>query len=111
MGNVAEYLLLPNFAAARIRPRLEVSDVEASLYGLLVAVLTGAKAPMLMSDFEHLLLRDEHHEATTKIFREFQANLTAFAGEIDVRNARRKAEGRWVYHGFDPRRMLSSVSI
>jgi len=108
---VAEYLLQPNFAAARIRPSHEVSDAEASMYGLLVAVLTGAKAPFLMSNFEHLLLQDEHLPATTSVLRGFQKNLTEFAEEIDRRNDKRRAEGRWTYNGFDPRRLLSSVSI
>lgn len=111
VGNVAEYLMQPNFAAARIRPMVEVSDVEASMYGLLIAIFTGSKAPLLMNNFEHLLLKDEHLEATTAVFRDFQQNLTDFSIEIDRRNVARKEEGRWTYNGFDPRRMLSSVAI
>ena len=107
VGNVAEYLLTPNFASPRIRANREVSDVEASHYGLLIAVLTGAKSPKLMSDFTHLLLPDEHLSLTTAIFNEFQANLTALEVDIEERNTKRK----WKFHGFQPRRLLSSVSI
>ena len=107
VGNVAEYLLTPNFASPRIRPNREVSDVEASHYGLLIAVLTGARSPRLMSDFEHLLLPDAELPLTTAIFREFQSNLTILADTIDARNLKRK----WKFNGFQPRRMLSSVSI
>jgi hypothetical protein len=39
---------------------------------LLVAILTGMKAPKLMSDFSHLLLNDKHLIETHKIFDDFQ---------------------------------------
>jgi len=107
VGNVAEYLMDPTFAAVRIRPGSEISDVEASHYGLLVAVLTGMKAPKLMSDFSHLLLRDNHLAETAKVFEDFQADLVALGNTIDERNAKRK----WKFMGFHPKRLLSSVSI
>ena len=72
VGNVAEYLMHPDFVAARIRPGSEIADVEASHYGLLVAILTGAKAPKLVNDFSHLLLQDKHLVKTSKIFDEFR---------------------------------------
>jgi hypothetical protein len=107
VGNVAEYLMNPAFATGRIRAGREVSDVESSMYGLLIAILTGAKAPKLMNNFEHLLLHDEHLPATTDIFRTFQADLAAFSVEVHRRNEQRE----WKFYGFDPSRMLSSVSI
>ena len=72
VGNVAEYLMHPDFASIRIRPGSEVADVEASHYGLLVAILTGLKTPKLVNDFSHLLLQDKHIIATSKIFDDFQ---------------------------------------
>ena len=72
VGNVAEYIVHPDFASTRIRPGIEIADVEASHYGLLVAILTGMKAPKLMSDFSHLLLNDKHLIETHKIFDDFQ---------------------------------------
>jgi hypothetical protein len=72
VGNVAEYLIHPDFASIRIRPGSEVADVEASHYGLLVAILTGLKTPKLVNDFSHLLLQDKHIIETSKIFDDFQ---------------------------------------
>ena len=46
------YLSIPPVAGR------EVADIEASHYGLLVAILTGLKAPKLMNSFEHILLQD-----------------------------------------------------
>jgi len=107
VGNVAEYLISPDIASPRIREGVEVADVEASQLGLLIAVLTGLKAPMLMNDFTHLLRQDEKLPQTTAIFNEFQANLTKYGIEIDTRNQKRE----WPFYGFHPKRMLSSVSI
>ena len=45
VGNVGEFVLAPEFASARIRPGKHIADVESSFYGLLIAVLTGLKAP------------------------------------------------------------------
>ena len=44
---------------------------------------------------------------TREIFRGFQHNLTALADEIERRNAARA----WPYNGFNPRRLLVSVSV
>ena len=107
VGNVAEYLVHPNFVTAKLRPNTEVCDIASSHYSLVIAILTGSKAPYLMNNFEHLLLVDGHFNKTTQIMRDFQTNLTDFAAEIDRRNANR----RFQFNGFDPRRMLSSVSI
>ncbi len=109
VGNVAEYLMAPEFASGRIRPGREISDVEASMYALLSAVMTGARAPKLMQPegFTHILLQDEHHNATREVFLSFQRNLTALSREIDAMNEKR----HWPFYGFQPSRMLSSVSI
>jgi len=107
VGNVAEYLISPEFASGRIRPGFQISDVESSMYGLLVAILTGMKAPKLMADYTHLLLPDEHLPKTTKIFLEFQEDLAALCKKIDARNEQRK----WKFMGFHPSRLLTSISI
>jgi hypothetical protein len=107
VGNVAEYLVKPNFSSPRIRGGSEVADVESSFYGMLVAILTGMKAPKLMDDFSHILLDDAHHDETSKLMEEFQADLALLAVKIDERNANRK----WKFYGFHPRRLLSSISI
>ena len=107
MGNVAEYLQNPSFASARIRPLKNSADIESSFYSLMIAVLTGLKAPKLMNDFTHLLLEDEHLNATTKVFTKFQESLSQLSNVIDERNKNRK----YKYYGFHPKRLLSSVSI
>ena len=60
-----------------------------------------------MNNFEHLLLADEHLAQTKAVFRGFQTNLTALAAKIDERNTNRV----WTFSGFQPRNMLSSISI
>jgi hypothetical protein len=45
--------------------------------------------------------------ATTAVFAEFRANLTTLSDKIQALNEVRP----WKFHGFEPRRMLSSVSI
>ena len=99
--------MLPNFASARIRPLKNSADIESSFYSLMIAVLTGLKAPKLMSDFSHLLLQDEHLNATMEVFGKFQDSLLILADVIDERNKNRK----YKYYGFHPKRLLSSVSI
>lgn len=107
VGNVGEYVIRPNFCSLKIRQHSELADIEAAHMAILLAVLTGSKAPFLMSDFEHLLLNDSHHNQTVAVFKQFQEDLKNFSEEIDRRNANRTVK----FNGFDPRRMLSSVSI
>jgi hypothetical protein len=107
VGNVAEYLVKPEFTSTRIRPDAEVSDVESSHYGLLVAILTGMKAPKLINDFSHLVLDDTNRQQAVAILNTFQADLKTLAHDIDARNEKRK----WKFDGFNPNFLLSSISI
>lgn len=107
VGNVAEYMMSPDFACARLRPGSSVCDVEASHYGMLIAILTGTRAPKLMGDYEHLLLKDGHNNETVAVMRRFQQDLADLARTIDERNAVRK----WPFWGYHPARLLTSVSI
>ena len=115
VGNVAEYLMHPQFASPRIKPNAEISGVEASHYGLLVAILTGLKAPKLLNNFDHLLLQDEHFNATRAVFEDLRAELTEFSIEVKNRNKLRQQKGKnngyYQFWGFDPERLLCSVSI
>jgi len=107
VGNVAEYLINPKFSSTRIRADSEISDVEASHYGLLVATLTGMKGPFMMGNYKHLLTRDEKFKETSALMDNFQRDLSALADKIDARNADRK----WKFYGMHPKRLLSSISI
>jgi len=107
VGNVAEYLMNPRFAVAKLRPHREISDVQASFQSMLVALLTGWKVPKLLGDFSHVLLQDQHLKTTTLIFAEFQASLSNLADVVEKRNEGR----RFPTNSVNPRRMTSSVSI
>lgn len=108
VGNVAAYLMDPRFTSCKLRPRSDISDVQASFQSLLVALLTGWKVPMLLgNDYTHLLLKDEHQNTTKLIFDTFQAELKTFSELVESRNALR----RFPSNSFNPRFMTTSVSI
>merc|ERR1712232_692211 len=90
VGNVADYLVNPSFASAKIRKGREVADVQASFQGLNIGLMTGNLMPKLINNFTHLLLQDEHLEETTKVFNEFQADLRKLVLKIDERNKERR---------------------
>lgn len=102
-GAVVEYVVDPTFVGTKLRPGAEMSDVQATLQGLLIMGLTGLRQPALLGDFGHLAL----DEAGRGAFARFRAELTALADEIDRKNLTR----RFPYNGFNPRNLESSVSI
>lgn len=106
-GNVADYLVNPSFASAKIRPGRNVADVQSTFQGLNIGLMTAMLAPKLVNDFTHLLLRDEHLGATIQVFQKFSADLQALSGTIDERNAQRPMP----CNAFNPRIMTSSISI
>ena len=106
-GNVAEFLKDPTFVTGRLRAGSEVADVEASHLALCVAILTGMRAPRLLSDFKHVLLDDAHILNTSAYFDDFQADLLQLDDAIAERNVQRP----WRFDGFSPHRLLSSVAI
>ncbi len=107
VGNVAEYLVDASVATAKLRPNENMADIQASFQALLVAMLTGRPQPLLMNDFSHLLLRDEHFATTQKVFTNFQEDLETLAQAIDARNRVRP----YTTEAFQPRLLLSSISI
>lgn len=107
VGNVADYLRDPTFVSAKLRAGTEVADRQSSFQELNIALATAMPAPRLIADYTHLLLSDKHLSQTTAAFRDFQADLTAYAEVIQERNKHR----RFPCASFDPKKMVSSVSI
>jgi hypothetical protein len=135
VGNVADYFMDITFLSAKIRPNKEVADVQASFQGLNIALMTAMKTPKLMNDFSHLLLLDDHLEETKNAFQTFQKELSELADLIEAENANsvehvcvasdgdatnKKCGGggggdgntrAWPCASYNPRKMLSSVSV
>eukprot|EP01062_Namystynia_karyoxenos_P069311 TRINITY_DN64828_c0_g1_i1.p1 TRINITY_DN64828_c0_g1~~TRINITY_DN64828_c0_g1_i1.p1 ORF type:complete len:647 (+),score=177.62 TRINITY_DN64828_c0_g1_i1:62-1942(+) len=104
VGNVADYLLSPEYAGAKIRPGTEVSDVQASMQTLNIALSTAVPMPMLLSNVDHLLLDNE----ARRVWSKFRSKMTELADQIDERN---KARGVYTCNSFNPRQVLISVSV
>lgn len=107
VGNVADYLVDPRFASPKIRPGREVADVQAAFQGLAIGLMTANLQPRLINNFTHLVLQDEHVTVTSALFEAFQVDLKALVQKIDKRNKNR----RFPCNAFNPRTMVSSVSI
>lgn len=107
VGNVADYLTNPTFAAAKIRPGATRSDLQGTFQGLNIGLMTSQITPRLLNDFKHLLLQDEHLETTSQIFDSFQANLRKLSADLDERNEQR----RFPCNAFNPKTMVAAVSI
>lgn len=86
---------------------MTVSDVQSSFQSVNIALMTASKAPMLMGNYEHLLLDDGHRDVTVGLMRTFQADLAALSDRIQESNTKR----RFPTNAFNPRLMTSSVSI
>jgi hypothetical protein len=116
LGNIADYVRSPMFVSPKIRAGTEVSDRQATLQALNIGLLTALKAPPLhcarqqLEDdcYAHLLLEDEHLEATTRILKGFQRQLSELSAGVKQRNEKR---GGYACSSFDPATMTSSVSI
>ena len=116
LGNIADYVRSPLFVSPKIRPGTEISDRQATLQALNIGLLTAMKAPPLhcarqqLGDdcYTHLLLEDEHLEATTQILKGFQGQLSELVAGVKQRNEKR---GGFACSSFDPMTMTSSVSI
>lgn len=107
VGNVAEYLLDARFASGKLRAHREISDVQANLQAMLIALMTGLKVPPLVNDYSHVYLHDHHFKETSELARIFVEKLNILADEIEARNKVRK----FPTNSVNPRRLRSSVSI
>ena len=125
VGNVADYFMDVTFLSSKIRPDKEIADVQAAFQGLNVALMTAMKTPKLMNDFTHLLVRDKYFEETKAAFLEFQNELKVLSDLIDTENSESMSFDRtcsgnetvcekkrmWPCNAYNPRTMLSSVSV
>jgi len=106
MGELAEYVRDPGFAAGRLRPGAVMNDVQGTfLLGLLVAG-SGLSQPDLISDFSHLLPSDRR-ETAVAILEAYRVRLGDLSAEIDRRNLGRKQP----YNSMNPSKLQCSVSI
>ena len=134
VGNVADYFMDISYLSAKIRPNKETADVQAAFQGLNIALMTAMKTPKLMNDFSHLLLKDEHFTKTQAAFESFQRDLKELADLIESENNAVSSERVcsdeddqegddattckamtssriWPCNSYNPRKMLSSVSV
>lgn len=88
-----------------------MKGMQETLLELALILGTGHQQPMLMDDYTHLLLKDEHYNTTKQLMHEFQQDLARWSERLRERNALRKAKGRFEFHRFDPRMMRTSVSV
>jgi len=107
VGNVADYLVDPRFVSTKIRPGKEIADVQASFQGLAIGLMTANLQPHLINNFTHLVLPGDHQREAVALFNQFQSDLDALSKTIDRKNKQR----RFPCNAFNPRTMVSSVSI
>jgi Ca2+-binding EF-hand superfamily protein len=107
VGNVADYLIDPTYASAKIRPGMNSADIQATFQGLNIGLMTSQLTPRLLNDWKHLLLHDEHHATTSQIFDTLQSDLRQFSQTLDARNEKR----RFPCNAFNPKTMVAAVSI
>lgn len=107
VGTVAPYVLDPYAASGKIRPGVAHGDVQTTFLVSVIALFTSYPQPMLLGNFSHLLLQDEHYTRTNAIFDQFHADLDSLVLLIDARNQQRL----WPFEAFNPRFLRSAVSI
>merc|ERR1712166_210478 len=107
VGNVADYLINPTYASAKIRAGMNSADIQATFQGMNIGLMTSQLTPRLLNDWKHLLLQDEHHAATSLIFDTLQSDLRDLSQTLDDRNKKR----RFPCNAFNPKTMVAAVSI
>mmetsp|Transcript_18325 Transcript_18325/g.51595 ORF Transcript_18325/g.51595 Transcript_18325/m.51595 type:complete len:900 (+) Transcript_18325:2459-5158(+) len=107
VGSAFEMVKDPRFSGSKIRPQQHLSDVQAAVQALSIALVTGYKQPMIVNSFAHLLLRDKHLNRTKAIQRAWQDELLAVSDRVRQLNVHR----RFRIAAFDPRIVGSSVAI
>ena len=107
VSQVADYLVDPTFASPKIRPNKEIADIQATIQGINIGLMTALPAPKLMNDFSHLLLDDGNLEQTRQVMASFQSMLAALSEKIEARNKERDKP----CNSFNPKYITSSISI
>jgi Lipoxygenase len=107
VGSVGAYVMDPSVATSKLRPNENVADVQASFQTLIIAMFTAYPQPKLLDDFRHVLLPDEHLGVTSQLFANFTDEMRRLSATVDERNKHR----RFASNAFNPKKLLSAVSI
>ena len=84
VGNIITYLLPPNILHSfgfKLRPGIEVVDVQALIQSLCIAGITGLRNPKLMSNWKHLLPRN--NPRVEKAYNELMLDLQRISESVD----------------------------
>ncbi len=112
VGTVHEYVLDPTFMGTKIRPGVEIADVQASLQYLLIMALTGLQMPKLL-DLQDAAGVFDADTKGRRAFAKFHDALVKLSGDIDRANVERLAdpERPWPCQTFNPKNLETGVSI
>jgi len=131
VGRVTSYVADASWASSKISG-YNLAQVQTSLQMLNIAMVTGKAQPMLLANYDHLIVGHTHKRvaAAKAAWHVFRADLCDLAFEIDVKNARAQfdavpmGEGddelpqasqerprRFPCNGANPKLMSSAVSI
>merc|ERR1712087_712273 len=107
VGHISDYAQSPEWMGARLRPDSNICSVQEYAYLLVIVCATGMKAPKLIGDWSHLILKDQHYQRVLALYNEWHQDLEAASDEVRRRNKTR----RYPISAFDPRNMECSVSV
>ena len=131
VGRVTSYVADASWASSKISG-YNLAQVQTSLQMLNIAMVTGKAQPMLLANYDHLVVGQTHKRvaAAKEAWHTFRADLCALAYEIDVKNARAERDAiplgegdddappttadrprRYPCNGANPKLMSSAVSI
>ncbi len=131
VGRVTSYVADASWASSKISS-YNLAQVQTSLQMLNIAMVTGKAQPMLLANYDHLIVGHTHKRVASAkaAWHTFRADLCELAYEIDVKNANAEhdavpltdsddmpaqpSEGRqrrFPCNGANPKLMSSAVSI
>jgi hypothetical protein len=131
VGRVTSYVADASWASSKISG-FNLAQVQTSLQMLNIAMVTGKAQPMLLANYDHLIVGHTHKKvaAAKAAWHSFRADLCELAYEIDIKNAQAEhdaipLEGRtdavvptsqarprlFPCNGANPKLMSSAVSI
>ena len=111
IGGLGTYVASPELVTAQLRPGIEIKGLHEAIAQIALTLGTGHLKPMLLDDYTHLLVKDQHYNQTKQVFVRLQAELAALSTHIAKRNEERVAAGRYPFHRMDPANMRTSVSV
>ena len=108
VGTVADFVINPLFACARIEPGYEECSKQNFIQLSALATLTGLKEPDISGDWSHLF-QDKYgfNDNDRNNYKEFRNSLKLFQLVIEKRNA----ESKYKSNSFNPKYIQTSVSV